>query len=160
MDGAEGVTAIDTSPGPVTVSEAVPVIVPEAAVMVTGPPAVTPVAKPAVVIVAIPVVEELQITLPVRFCVELSVYVPVAVYCWVVPFAMVAETGVTAIDCNVGLVTVREAVPAIEPEVAVIVTGPPTATPVAKPAVEIGAGAVAEEIQITLPVRFWVELSV
>ena len=57
----------------VTVSEAVPVIAPEVAVMVTGPPAVTPVAKPAVVIVAIPLAEELQITLPVMFCVELSV---------------------------------------------------------------------------------------
>ena len=72
MDALEGVTAIDTSVGLVTVSEAVPVIAPEAAVIVSGPPTATPVATPALLIVAVPVAEELQITLPVRFCVELS----------------------------------------------------------------------------------------
>jgi hypothetical protein len=86
--------------------------------------------------------------------------VPVAVYCCVVPATMDANGGVTAMDRSVGLVTLSEAVPVMLPEIAVMVTGPPTATPVAKPAVLIVAVAVAEELQITLPVRFWVELSV
>jgi hypothetical protein len=81
------------------------------------------------------------------------------VYCCVVPFAIVAEAGVTAIDTSVWTVTVREAVPVVLPEVAVMVTGPPTATPVAKPALLIVAVPVADEVQTTLPVRFCVELS-
>jgi len=73
IEALAGATAIDTSVGPVTVSEAVPVIAPEVAVMVTGPPAATPVAKPALVIEAVPIAEELHVTLPVMFCVLLSV---------------------------------------------------------------------------------------
>jgi hypothetical protein len=57
----------------VTVSEAVPVIAPEVAVIVTGPPAATPVARPALVMEAVPVADDVQVTLLVRFCVELSV---------------------------------------------------------------------------------------
>jgi hypothetical protein len=80
--------------------------------------------------------------------------VPVAVYCCVVPATIDVEAGVTAIESKIGLVMVREAVPVMLPEVAVIVTGPPTATPVAKPALLIVAVPVAEEVQTTLPVRF------
>ena len=75
------------------------------------------------------------------------------------PFAIVAEAGLTAIDTSVWTVTVSEAVPVIAPEVAVMVIGPPTATPVAKPALLIVAVPLAEELQATLPVRFCVELS-
>ena len=72
MEALAGVTAMESNVGLVMVSEAVPLIVLEVAVIVTGPPTATPVAKPAVLIVAVPVAEELQVTLPVRFCVELS----------------------------------------------------------------------------------------
>ncbi len=41
-------------------------------------------ARPALEIVATDVVAEAQVTWLVRFCVELSEYVPVAVNCWVV----------------------------------------------------------------------------
>ena len=80
-------------------------------------------------------------------------------YCCVVPATIDVEAGVTAIESKIGLVIVREAVPVMVPEVAVIVTGPPTATPVAKPALLIVAVPVADEVQTTLPVRFCVELS-
>lgn len=56
----------------VTVSEAVPLIAPEVAVMVTGPPARMPDARPVLEIVAVPVDEDVHVTVPVRFCVELS----------------------------------------------------------------------------------------
>jgi hypothetical protein len=86
--------------------------------------------------------------------------VPVAVYCCVLPFAMDAEAGVTVIETSEGPVTVSEAVPLIAPEVAVIVTGPPTATPDAKPVPEaMFPIAEFEEVQITLLVMVWVELS-
>ena len=75
------------------------------------------------------------------------------------PVAIDAVGGVTAMETRVGLVTVSEAVPLIAPEVAVIVIGPPTAKPVAKPVLMIVAVLVAEEFQTTLPVRFCVELS-
>jgi hypothetical protein len=70
---ALGLTVIEVRAAEVTVSEAVPATAPEVAVIVTGPPAATPVAKPAAVIVAEPVAEEVQVTLPVMFCVLLSV---------------------------------------------------------------------------------------
>ena len=47
--------------------------------------------------------EDAQVTVLVRFAVEASLYVPVAVYCCVVPLVMVVEAGVTAIDCSVAL---------------------------------------------------------
>jgi hypothetical protein len=157
---ALGLTVIEVSAAGVTVSEAVPVIVPEVAVIVTGPPTATPVAKPALLIVAVAVAEELQFTLPVMFCVLLSVKVPVAVYCWVLPFAIELLAGATAIETSPGPLTVSEAVPVIVPEVAVMVTGPPAETPVARPAVDMEATPLAEELQFTLPVMFWVLLSV
>ena len=73
MEAVGGVTVTDTRDGLVTVNDAIPLIVPEVAVMVTGPPAATPVAKPALVIEAVPVADDVQVTLLVRFCVELSV---------------------------------------------------------------------------------------
>jgi len=63
-------------------------------------PVPTPVAKPVLVIVATVVVPEFHVTLAVRFCVLLSVYVPFAVNCSVNPFAIDGFAGVTAIDTN------------------------------------------------------------
>lgn len=56
--------------------------------------------------------------------------------------------GVTAIETNVGAVTVRTVDPLTEPEVAVIVDVP-TETAVAIPAELIVATLVAEEVQVT-----------
>ena len=68
--------------------------------------------------------EELHVTLPVRFCVLLSLNVPVAMYCCVRPAATDAVAGVTAMDCNVAAVTVSDAVPVMLPLLAVIVVVP------------------------------------
>lgn len=78
----------------------------------------------------------------------LSVKVPVAVNCCVVPIAMLTGLGVTAIDTRAALVTVSEADPLIEPEVAVIVTGPVPVL-VAKPDALMEATFASEEDQVT-----------
>jgi len=115
----------------------------------------TPGAKPPLVIVAVAVLEEVQVTEPVRFCVLLSLYVPVAVNCCVPPVASEAFAGVSAIDTNTGAVTVRLVEPPIAPEVAWIVVLP-AATPVAKPPLVIVATAVFVELHVTELVRFCV----
>jgi hypothetical protein len=121
-------------------------------------PAATPVAIPPAVIVAILAVCELQVTVLVKFCVELSENVPVAVNCCVVPFAIEGFAGVTAIDTNVAEVTVSKVDPVTPPEVAMIVLDP-AAFAVAIPPVVIVAAFVFWDCQPTEPVRSFVELS-
>src|ERR1700735_2504679 len=157
IEGFAGVTAIDTSVTAVTVSVADPRRAPEAALMVLVP-AATPVANPPVVIVATLVVPELHVTELVKFCVELSEKVPVAVNCCFAPTLTEGFAGVTAIDTSVAAVTVRVVEPLIAPETALIVLVP-GATPVAIPPVVMVATPVVAELQVTELVRFCVELS-
>jgi len=77
--------------------------------------------------------EELHRTEAVMSCVVLSLKVPIAVNCLVVPTAMLELAGVTVIENRVAPVTLRVAVPVTEPEVALMVAVP-TPTPVDKPA--------------------------
>jgi hypothetical protein len=157
IDGFAGVTAIDTSVGAVTVRVVVPLIAPEAALIVLIPvPA--PVANPPAVIVATLVVCELQLAVLVKFCVELSEKVPVAVNCFVVPFVIEGFAGVTAIDTSVAEVTVRTVDPVTAPEAACILLIP-AATPVANPPTVIVATLVVCELQLAVLVKFCVELS-
>jgi hypothetical protein len=101
--------------------------------------------------------EELHVTNDDMSCVVESEYVPVAKNCLVVPFAMLGLAGVTAIDDSVALVTVSVVVPDTVPRVAVIVVEP-TATDVASPlepaVLLIVATDTAEELQVTVDVRF------
>ena len=92
-----GVTAIDTKVAAVTVRLVEPEIAPTAADMVTDP-GETAVASPLLLIVAHVVSEEAQVTCVVRFSVELSEKVPVAVNCSVSPVDRLVLAGVTAID--------------------------------------------------------------
>ena len=62
-------------------------------------------------IVATAVVADAHVTWPVRFCVVLSLNVPVAVNCCVIPFAIDGLAGVTAIDCSAAAVTVSTVEP-------------------------------------------------
>ena len=110
-------------------------------------------------IVATAVFVELHVTKLVRFCVLESLYVPVAVNCCVAPLEMDGFAGVTAIDINVGAVTVRLVEPLIEPEIAWIVALP-VLTPVARPPPVIVATVEFSEVQVTELVRFCVLLSV
>ena len=87
-----------------------------------------------------------------------------AVNTTVLPATTFAGFGATVMDCNEGAgggaVTVRDAVPLMPDNVAVIVTGPPPATPVATPVVlTTVARVVLFELHPACVVRFWVELS-
>jgi hypothetical protein len=154
IDGFAGVTAIDCNVAAVTVSKVEPEIDDDVAVMVEVPtPA--PVARPAALIVAVVVVPEDQVTLDVRFCVEPSLNVPVAVNCCVAPLAIDGFAGVTAIDCNVAAVTVSKVEPLIDDDVAVMVEVP-IAAAFARPVALIVAVEVVPEDQVTVDVRFCV----
>jgi 1,4-dihydroxy-2-naphthoyl-CoA synthase len=117
IEGFAGVTAIDTSVGAVTVNSVVPSTAPEAASILLIPVA-KPVANPPAVIVTTPVVCEVHVAVLVKFCVELSEKVPVAVNCCVLPFAIEGFAGVTATDTSVAEVTVRVVEPLMAPEAA------------------------------------------
>jgi hypothetical protein len=121
-------------------------------------PTPAPVAKPVLVIVAVAGVPDDQVTDVVRFCVLLSLNVPVAVNCCVRPFAIDGFAGVTAIDCSVAAVTVSTVDPLTEPDVALMVLVP-TPAPVANPVLVIVAVAVVPDDQVTDVVRFCVLLS-
>jgi hypothetical protein len=159
MLAVPGVTAMETREAAETVSVALPEIEPAVAVMV-----LTPVARPLALpfvpdpleIVAAAVLLEVQLTEVVRSWVVLSEKVPVAVNCWLVPLAIVAVFGVTAIETSVAADTASVAVPDMEPDVAVMVVEP-VASPMARPGlpepVEIVATEVVVEVQLTRDVR-------
>jgi hypothetical protein len=91
--------------GGATVSTPMPVT-PERLAVITVDPSATPVASPwlplALLIVATAGVTAAHVAVVVRFCVELSENVPVAVNCCVCPVPIVAERGVTAMEVSVG----------------------------------------------------------
>src|SRR6266581_3693322 len=161
MLGSVGVTSIVDRVAAVTVSVVFPETSPSVAAIVVVP-AATDVAEPcdppALLIVATAVLDELQVTWVVRSCVVLSLKVPVAVNCRVVPFAILGVVGVTVIVDRVAAVTVSVVFPETPPKVAVIVVVP-AATDVARPAPSIVAKAVFEELQVTWVVKSCVVLS-
>ena len=95
----------------------------------------------------------------VRSWVELSVYVPVAVNCCVVPRAMLGVAGVTAIDTKVAAVTVSTTDgELIEPRVAVILLVPALSADASPAELMIATVAVADD-QDTSADRSWVDWS-
>ena len=116
--------------------------------MIVVAPAVKPVAVPRELIVAWAGEDEVQTTTPETSCVLESLSVAVAVNCFVVSGAIVEFAGVTAMETRLAPVTVSEAVPLTEPEVAVIVAVP-VPTPVANPLEVIVA-----EFDVLLQVTF------
>lgn len=114
-----------------TVSVVDPLTDPNTAVIVLLPVA-TLVARPWALMLATEGEDEVQRTDPVTSWVLESLKVPVAVNCSVVPTAMLGLAGVTASETSVAAVTVRDAVPLTEPDVAVIVVVP-VPTPAASP---------------------------
>jgi hypothetical protein len=146
-------TAVDA----VTVSVVLPEMAPLVALIVVLP-AFSADAKPALLIVAVVVLDDAHVALAVRFCVELSLYVPVAVNCCVPPAATDGFTGVTAIDTSVAAVTASVVLPEMAPLVALIVVLPAFSAE-AKPALLIVAVVVLDDAHVTLAVMFCVELS-
>jgi len=116
----------------VNVVESVIPVTESVAVIVIGPPTAkaerTPLVPAALLILATGVFSGTgaQVTDAVRSCIDLSVYIPVALNCCVVPFVIVRVTGVTTSDESVALVTVNvvESVFPVATSVAVIVLIP------------------------------------
>ena len=114
---------LDCKVGGRTVITVEPLTAPCVALMVEVP-AFTAVARPVVLMVATDVVPEVQVTVLVRFWVELSEKVPVAVNCCVRPLGTLGLAGVTMIDCKIGAVTVMTVEPLMAPCVALMVEVP------------------------------------
>ncbi len=163
--GLVGETAIDRKTAALTVRTDEPVTPLSVALIVEGPIA-TPVAKPCdpavFEIVATEGVAEAHVTWLVRFCVELSEYVPLAVNCSVSPLGTLGFTGETAIDCKTAALTVST-VELVTPLSVALIVEVPIITPVAKPcdpdAFEIVATEGVAEAHVTWLVRFCVESS-
>jgi hypothetical protein len=153
-----GVIAIETSDAGVTVRTVDPVTDPEVALIVVTPLPVL-VARPVLLTVAVEGVFELHIAVEVRFRELLSLNIPVAVNCCVVPKEMDELAGVSSIETSAAAVTVNVVVPVIEPEVAIIVVEP-VLTALASPAetavLLIVATVVRAELHCTVFVMFCV----
>ena len=129
--GFAGLIVIPTRCAVETVSAVEPLMFPKAAEIVVLPVA-TLVTSPVLAMVAAAGFEEVHRTESEMSCVLLSLKVPVAVNCFVVPFGMLELVGVTAIDTRLAPVTVSEVLPLTDPLVTVIVVLPVPA-PVASP---------------------------
>jgi hypothetical protein len=160
IDGLTGVTAIDTSVAAVTVNVSAGLVTPFSAAVICDVPTPAPVAMPAEVIVATDAVADTQLAWLVRSCVLVSVYVPVAVNCFVVPLAIDGLTGVTAIDTSVGPTTVSVSGGLVTPLNAAVICDVPIATPLARPAELIVATVVVADTHVACVVKFCVLLSV
>ncbi len=137
--GLLGLMLMDTRWAVETVKVVEPLTAPSVAEIVVVPVARL-LTEPKLFMVAVAGLEEPQRTEGVRSCVLLSLKVPVAVNCFVVPTAMLEFAGVTAIDTKAALLTLSDAVPVTEPEIALIVADP-VPTEVARP----------EELTVAVP---------
>jgi hypothetical protein len=102
---------------------------------------------------------ELHLADVVKSSVLPSLYVPVALSCFVVPKAKDGFEGVIAIESNTGGATLRLAEAVIEPEMAVMVALPVVAA-IASPLLLTLATLGEEELQLVELVRFCVVASV
>ncbi len=150
----------------VTVKTVEPEMLPTVALIDVDPAAIA-VASPAepltLLIEATPAADEPQTAVVVRFWLVLSLYLPVAVNCSVVPLAKEGVPGVTAIETSVTFGA--ETVSVVEPDTpadAADTVVLPIATALARPglfdALNV-ATVVAADAQVTEDVRFWVEPS-
>lgn len=121
--GLTGLIVIETRCAVETVKPVDPLTDPNAALIVLLP-ATTLDTKPCALMVAAAALDDVQMTVVVMSCVLLSLKLPVAVNCFVVPTAMLEFAGVTAMDTKAAEVTITDAVPLIPPEVAVMVAVP------------------------------------
>src|SRR5215475_14472367 len=120
MEGLIGLMERDTGTGVVTVRAVEPVTKPSVAEIVV-PPARKAVTDPTVVMPATYGTDELQTTDLVRSCVEVSLYVPMAVNCTILPCAAEKLTGVTAMLMSAACPTLAVAEDETPPKVALIV---------------------------------------
>jgi len=145
--GFTGLIAIETNFVVETVSVVDPLTVPDTALIVVLP-AATLLTMPCALMPATAAEDEVQSTDALMSWVLESLNVPMAANCLVVPTAMLEFAGVTAIETSVAAVTLSEAVPLTDPDVAVMVVVP-LATPVALPFTSTVATEVVDELHVT-----------
>jgi hypothetical protein len=145
--GLAGVTAIDEIVTFLTVRTVEPTTVPIVA-LIDDVPCATAVASPDAVMVAIDVVAEPQVTWLFTSSVVLSVRIPRALNCKVVPGAMLGLAGVTTIDWSTGGVTVKTVDP-LRPLNVALIDDVPVVSVVARPADEIVATASVADAHVT-----------
>jgi hypothetical protein len=144
---------IEISAAGVTVSVATGlVIVPEVAVTLVEPVA-SVVANPELLMLATEGVAEFHVALLVRSAVVESLYVPVAVNCWVNPLTIDGFVGTTAIDTNVAGATVNVAGGLVIDPAAAVMFVEPAFAGVARPEPLIVATVVSDEFQVAVLVR-------
>ncbi len=136
-----GVIAIDVKVAEETVKVAVLLVTPLKVAVILVVPAATGVAKPllpdALLIVAIDVCDDIHVTSFVISLVLASEYVPIAVYCSVVPNSAFAVIGVIAIDVNVIEFTVKTDTELVTPFKDAVILVVPAAIGVTKPLVSL-----------------------
>jgi hypothetical protein len=152
--GAVGVTATVDTVAALTVATAVLLtIVAKVAVILLVPVKVVLLVTKPVVLIAALEPPRFQVAVLLRSTTEPSEYVPIAVNCLNVFLGILKEVGLTAIEFNTALRTVRvgELLPAIVPlpKVALMVVVP-TPVPVATPLGAIVATLGLDEVQTTL----------
>lgn len=158
-----GVTAIETMLGAVTVRIVVWVKPPNAAEIVVVP-AARELTTPLALIVAVAFKDELHETRLVRSELLPSLYLPIAVNCWLVLTGMVGAAGEIVSDCKLAAapdpepVTFNVAVACTLPICAVMVTDP-IVEPAARPELLIDATLVSVELHCTLLVTSFAEPS-
>jgi hypothetical protein len=161
MLAAGGLMAIETGTAGVTVRSVDAETAPEVALISAVPvPALE--ASPALLIVAVERVSEAHVTAEVMFIVLLSVNVPVAVNCCVVPSAIEGLAGVIVIEASAAAETLSVVAPVMPAEVALIVAAPalPVVTrPCDPPTLLICAMVGTLDVHCTVCVRFCVLLS-
>jgi len=126
------VIARDVSVAFVTVRLVDPEIEPDVAVIVAVP-AARPLARPVVVMLAMLPATALHVTELVRFCVEPSLKVPVAVNCSVTPIGTEGLGGVTAMEESAPAMTVSVVEPLMPPGDVAVMLEVPVALVVASP---------------------------
>jgi hypothetical protein len=144
--GLAGLMVIETRCAVETVSPLEALTDPKVALMVVLP-AATLEARPCAFMVAAAALNDVQVTVVVMSWVLLSLKVPVAVNCLVVPTAMLEFAGVTAMETRVAAVTVSDAVPLTPPDVAVMVAVPVPVV-LANPVASMVATEVEDEDQV------------
>ena len=153
--GSCGEMVIESSASALTVRLAEPLTEPDVAVIVVVP-VPTVLARPSVPVelltVAAAAFDELQCADWVRSWTLPSLYVPLAVNCWVVPSGIEGAAGVTAIERSVRGTTFRAVEPLMFPKLALMVAVPSPVL-VAKPDVDMMATDVFDEPQATEAVR-------
>jgi len=160
-EAVSGDTVTATSTAGNTVTTAVPEssAAVSSAVIVTAPEDATAVTRPVDDTVAVAVLEDDHITESVKFTVVVSANVPVAVSCFVSPFASEAVNGDTVTDTSGNTVITAVQGRSDSESLAVIVTTP-AALVVTRPVFETVASAVSEDDHVTESVMVCVPPSV